>query len=147
MEDLDLFGLVWKFEFLPQPISSGRYRVTVVLAGPNLENEDVRRPVVRTGVFQFPTERGWEPRTYGASETLGLLGGVENSVQRLRSEALERNVSDLATLALMELLRRTGGSSVSGLWQARLRRYLSKAHCFQKWWADLPPCVILLASR
>lgn len=46
------------------------------------------------------------PRRLGASETLGIFGGVADPTQEAISETVERNIGDILTFALVQLLER-----------------------------------------
>lgn len=62
------------------------------------------KPILSSFRYEVPESVPHGPRRLGASETLGIFGGVEDSAQSILSEVVERNIGDVLTLALMQLL-------------------------------------------
>jgi hypothetical protein len=70
-------------------------------------SHDEKRGRIRTPrvwKFQFPATDGYPKKRFGASETYGLLGGVENERRYLYSEACERAIGDIVTAAVCEII-------------------------------------------
>ena len=60
----------------------------------------IRKP--RTWLFSFPKVDGFQRRRFGASEVIGLFGGVKNERHFQYSEAAERAIGDVLTTTLCE---------------------------------------------
>lgn len=72
------------------------------------------KPILCSFKYEVPESLPHGPRRLGASETLGIFGGVEDSAQRSLSEVVERNIGDSLTLAMMRLLMENKKMLVDG---------------------------------
>lgn len=85
-----------------------------------LVSQPVDRPLLNSFRYEIPGSIPHGPRRLGASETLGIFGGVEDSAQKDLSEVVERNIGDALTLSVMQFLARHRQSITDGT----LRRLL-----------------------
>src|ERR1043165_2782252 len=102
---MDVYGILWRLTPLPaQNAFPGEYELIVLLVGPRRSPSKCEWPFVIRKRFCYNESYGWRPVPHGASETLGLLGGIRSESQAIISESIERNIADLMTMCLADLL-------------------------------------------
>jgi hypothetical protein len=71
-----------------------------------LTARSIEMPILNSFRYEVPESLPHGPKRLGASETLGIFGGVDDLAQRTLSEVIERNIGDALTLALMQFILR-----------------------------------------
>lgn len=116
---MDTIAIVWLLQPDTGANRPGRgYGLTVATAGLRGGELHIEKH------FPLPSEHGWRPCRRGASETLGLFGGVENEAQGIISEAVERNLSDLITMCCTTIVERLHSFQTSLHDRAALRKHV-----------------------
>jgi hypothetical protein len=89
-------AIVWKLEY---KLHERHFKVHWTWCESD-ETKNARLGVPQTWQFAMPEEFGFARERFGASETRGLVGGVESPRLARLSEQFERAVSDVMTYAL-----------------------------------------------
>jgi hypothetical protein len=79
-----------------------------------LVGAELAKPIFASFKYEIPEAVARAPRRLGASETVGIFGGVDDPAQKMLSEVIERNIGDALTLSIMQFLLDRGRALVEG---------------------------------
>jgi len=106
---MNVYGIVWKLQIIPE-VQSIRSNHTFKISVCYVQTIEGKRGFLRTPRTWFFTSdsiNGFKTEKFGASQTRGIFGGVENVRQRVFSEVAERAIGDSLTVVLSEILARS----------------------------------------
>jgi hypothetical protein len=111
MAEMTVYGVAYRLQY-PAPhaaIPARAFDITFCFAYSTADGSGYVR-VPRTWTFAHDQTDGFAVERFGASETRGLFGGIGNTRQKALSEACERAIGEVLTLAVCEIMDGGGAS-------------------------------------